>query len=473
MPIDVSVPRSPGWWLQRLSKKLVDRQPRLELLSAWQRGDAPLPKSMAGKKEAERAFRGLARTGFAELAVEATRERMTPIGLLTGATQDDDAGDQQAWDTWTNAGMDVKIADALSTMLGLGDAYLITGKRPDTDELVITAEDPRQVVTEHDPLDQRERLAGLKMFHDPVEQLDLAYLYLPGRLRVAKREARRLGKPVIRFTAKSWEWDEKRSADLPEGLEDLVPVFRLRNRNGLGEFETHLPHLERINQEIYNRMSISTAQAFKQRALKGDFPTHYPKNHPHAGREIDYDEMLVADPGAVWLLPGAADLWESGQVELQGLLSAIKDDVMHFSAVTRNPLSIFNPDSANQSATGADFAREGLTFKAEDRIMRVNDPLRDVVATCFRLLGDEERADRSKVSILWAPVARLSITERADAAAKAGDDLPIEAKLLEVWQFPAEKARRYAKQIRDEREQDPLVRAARELGPVADVPAAS
>ena len=56
MPIDATVPQSPGWWLFRLATKLLQRRERIERLAAYYRGDPPLPTGADNAKEAYEAF---------------------------------------------------------------------------------------------------------------------------------------------------------------------------------------------------------------------------------------------------------------------------------------------------------------------------------------------------------------------------------------------------------------------------------
>lgn len=440
MTIDVKEPRSDGWWMLRLARKLERRQARLARLHAYYVGDPPLPTGAENAREAYKAFQRKARLNVAELSVEAVRDRMTPIGLQT-AVNGDETGDAEAWRLWRATGMGVKVADVLENMLALGDGYMIAGL-DEKDGLVVTAEDPRQVVTEHDPRDQRRTLAGLKMFHDDVEDMDFAYLYVPGGVRVARQPRKAQASRGPRFSPASWEWDDDLSGDFPSGLDDVMTVVRFRNKRGIAEFETHMDVCDRINHMLLQRMVIAVMQAFRQRAVKGDLPTVYPAGHPRAGEEIDYEGLFVADPGALWLIPGAADIWESAQADISPLLAAVRDDILHFAAVTRTPAAMLNPDLANQTAEGATFAREGLVFKVEDRIERASEALIDVASLMFRLTGDTERARRDRINVLWAPAERRSLAEKADAASKAAADLPLRARLITIWQLtPAEADR--------------------------------
>lgn len=86
--------------------------------------------------------------------------------------------------------------------------------------------------------------------------------------------------------------------------------------------------------------------------------------------------------------------------------------------------------------------------------MRAKDGLIDVLALAFRLTGQEERANRDQLGILWAPVERRSLTERADAASKAGNDMDVETRLIEIWQFSPQQAKRVAKALKEEKAED-------------------
>lgn len=442
MTIDVDVALSPGWWMLRLARKLEQKHSQLELLDSHYRGDPPLPEGAAGAKSAYQAFQKKARLNLAELSADAVLDRMIPTGFQTGASNDEN-GDEMARKIWVTNGLEVESAEVHRNMLVLRDGYVIVGgPDPDTGIPVITAEDPRQVVTFHDPAQQRKIRAALKLFHDPEQGRDFAYLFLPGRVFVASNPASRTTKhQKVNFSA-GWNWDDNFGGEtghpLPTGNESQMPVVRFRNKSGLGEFETHIHILDRINHMILQRMVIATFQAFRQRAIQVD-PKDMPDKDPETGELIDYDKIFTADPGALWKLPATATMWESSQVDLGPILAAVKDDIHHFCAVTRTPLFYVTPDAANGSAMGAALMREGLIFKAEDRIRRASAGWNQVMALAFRFMNDDKRAELTSLRTLWQPAERFSLAERADAATKAGTDIPWAEKMTSIWQYPPEK----------------------------------
>lgn len=416
MSINVDEKDSPGWWMVKLTDKLVGRQERLQKLAKYHDGDPPLPEGADAAKSAYQAFQKKARTNFAELIVGAVRERCSVRSIRTSA-DNSVKGDATAWQIWKDNGLDVEFADVLENMLALGDAYTITGYDDETQKPIITGEDPRQVVTIHNPARQSEVRGALKMFHDPEEGRDYAYLYLPGIRYVAFVDNDKADASPA-FDPETWAWDEDSGGDAGEVIPgEVVPVVRYRNRRGIGVFETHIDVLDRINHMLLQRMVIATMQAFRQRAIFVD-----DKDMPELdeeGNEIDYDAILSADPGTVWKLPLTAKLWESGQVDLQGILSGIKDDVHHLAAVTRTPVSMLSPESANQSATGATMVKEGLIFKCEDVITRATAALAQTFSYAFLFAGDEKRSDKAGIEIEWYPTERYSLAEKYDAASKA------------------------------------------------------
>jgi hypothetical protein len=454
--IDIQTPGSPGWWLNRLGQRLENNRSRLDRLHRYHEGDCDLPEGAEGCREAYRAFQAKSRSNFAGLLVEAPRERMVVTGFRTGADGDEN-GDKAARDIWAANGLRVGSTDLHTFMLAMGDAYTIVG--PPTEETsgkpLITVEDPRSMVTDHDPRHPRVVRAAVKAFSDDIRGQHVAYLYLPGRVFVARRDMNGADEALqTDFASGGWGWDSQAGGETPL---NVVPVTRFRNKGGVAEFEPHLDLIDRINHNVLQRMVTVAIQAYKQRAVKGNLPETYAD-----GSEVDYAAIFRPGPGALWRLPEGVDIWESGQTDIQGVLNASKDDIQTLAAVSRTPLHYITPDAANGSAEGASLMREGLVFKTEDRIERAKEGWARTMSLAFRIAGDTERAELLQLEPLFAPAERFSLAERADAAAKAGTDLSQRTKLTHIWQFSPEDAERE----RSERLGDALVSEALAPQPV-------
>lgn len=408
-----------------LLRDLAKSQSRYTLLERYYDGDAPLPHGAEGASRAYRRFQKKSRLNIGALAVAATRERMNISGFRTGATGDEN-GDLEARRLWKANNGDVLSADIHNMMLIFGEAYAMVGPSKTPGGFpIVTAEDPRQVETKHDELDPRVLTDAIKVWRDDETGLDFAYFYTPDRIEVFVKPSDK-----TLFSVDEWIWREDLSSDNPLGE---IPIVKFENIDEKGEFEPYLDLIDRINHMILQRLVIVTTQAFKQRAIQGDLP-----QHDADGNEIDYNGIFEPGPGALWMLPEGTNIWESGQTNIQDIISAVRADIQDFAALTRTPMHYLSPDGANQSAEGAALAREGLVFKAEDRIARVTPSWSKVMSLLFRWMGDNERATLIDLEPIWKPAERYSMAERADANSKF-QDVPFRSRMSLIGQFtPAE-----------------------------------
>lgn len=455
MAIDVEAPFTAGWWLNRCAQKLAKRQPELKLLTDYYEGKPPLPEPAPNARAAYETFVRKSRLNLAEFSTRAVMNRMQPLGFDMGEAADN-AGNAKLAKVFTKNGLIVEANEVHRNMLVRRDGYAIVGLNNDTGVPIITAEDPRQLVTFHDPAQQRRVRAGAKFFHDPELEADFGMLYLPGRVMRAYRPARYGNNPPnVSFSPAGWEWDATyggvEGIPLGAGLEDLVPIVRFRNEEGKADFEPHLDAIDRLNYMILQRLTIATFQAFKQRGIK--VPDEDMPEKDEAGNVIDYNDVFAADPGALWKLPASAEMWESGAVDLGPILEACRADVRDYCMLTGTPLYYAFPDAAGGSAEGAQTMRETAVYKAEDRIRRAGAGWAQVEAIALRLMGDTKRADKDSLRMVWQPAERYSLAERADAASKAGEDLPWSMRMRKIWQLTPQEIEE-ARLERDAEKQD-------------------
>jgi len=395
-------------------------------------------------------FQEKSRTNLAKVITNAMSHRIKFTGVRTADDQDE-TGDADAWRMVRRTKLQVVMADAIQTAFDLSESYVIVGFDPKAKLPVVTEESPFECVTINDPM-TGEELAGLKVIHDEVNDEDLAYLYRPGRVRVAFRPNRSKNHS-IRIYPQNWDWkDEGKS--IPQ-IGNRLPIVKISNKDGLGEFEPHLNTIDRIIHEILQRLVIATFQAFRQRAAIG-LPSVYPKGHPKAGEEINYEEIFTSDPGAFWQLPEGADMWESSQADLTPILNAVKNDILELAAASETPMSMFTPDAVNQSAEGASLAREGLVFKCRDRIKRIDPKVTQILELCFLWMGETEKADLDLLEVIWEDPDMPSMAERYDALVKSKGSVPWRTQMREILNFAPSAIDR----MESERAADQLLAAA-------------
>lgn len=402
-------------WFKYLSDDLLGRGPRFAKLQQWADGDAPASAGVLRAGAKFQDFWERSHRNFADLIVSAVSDRIRIAGFRTGADADEN-GDLEARRIMRENNLLVRFADLHRWFLTFGEGYSIVGRGADG-RAVITTHSPRELVTYGaDPLNPD---AALRTWTDPRARVAKAALWLPGELNVATRRFENGA------ATGEWSWSDPQ----PTGV-DGVPVTGYVNRGGVGEFEKHIPLLASIEHMVLQRLIIATTQAFKQRAVKGDLPSH-----DEEGNEIDYNGLFESGPDALWTLPEGVDIWESGQTDLSGILNGTKSDIEHLAAVTQTPMFYLMPEGANQSATGAQVAREGASAKAKDRIDRLSSGHSRTMSLAFQVNGDQQRADLLDLEPMWAPVDQYSLSEKADAASKA-TDIPFRYKMTEIWQFP-------------------------------------
>ena len=443
-------PPTPDWLMVYALKQISLEDRRYGKLQKYVEGDPPkadTPNSVKDEWEEFEQFRQKARTNYAELVVGACLDRTILTGFRTAAAGDED-GDLEAEKLWDTNDMDVRSDRVHSSVFTYGRGFLLA------DPITKRAKDfkPWQAFVLHDAVG--DPVVGLNVEHNVLEARDYAYLWLRERddngvgtgkvqCHIAVRDRRARASeggvyatevPRGSYMSRNWTWWKTVDTDL-----ETIPLVDFENRECVGEFERHTDVLDRINHMLLQRVVIATMQAFRQRALKGNFPKYDEK-----GNLVDYDKLFPSSPGALWLIPAEADMWESQQAQIQDILSSVKDDVRDLAATSRTPMTYFSPDAANGSAEGASLQREGYTSKIDDRKARLAGRWRRFMSLMFQITGDTERADISKIEILWTPTEVLSLAERYSSASQAGlgqTPLPLKTIMREVLHFTPKQMR--------------------------------
>lgn len=461
------IPQSPAWWFKVLATELQDRRhgrqgskrwsrttlkptrvrPPLDVLHDHFRGDPPLRGVAESWQDAFREVTRLGRLNMAELVVTARTDRMGIAGFRTAAANDE-LGDDLAAELMAETDLVVKAGDIHDGMQALGDAYgMVTAPGKGEKFPIITDEDARECITAHDPA-TGVTLAALKLYRDEWDAADFGQLFIrqaDGTVehRTAYRARPNTAITTTRFRLdKSWEWKLDEAGNAVATLKRM-PIIRFRNRRGVGVFEWHLDTLDRINDQILDKLVISKVQAFRQMAVKGLPDTEQRLvDGKMTEVELDYSDAFIAEPGSLWQVPEGVEFWESAITDIRPLLESIKDDLEHLAAGTKTPLHIITPDAAQGSAEGADLMRESNTYAVSRDRAQASVGWRELISTAFALMdGDEyqDRAQKAKISTVWEPLRSYSLSEKSNAASQASTTLPLDAIARDIWQYPPEE----------------------------------
>lgn len=435
------MPGTPFWWLDRLTRRILSRQQRYDMLENYFLGDHPLPSIDQRSVHAFRSMQEMSRTNYSELVTMAPVERMQIIGFRFGATDSADEGASRFWQANEMDGQSVLLHLLCAVF---GDAYVLVAPQDPIEDMgvpAVTVEDPRYCAVEMDPSRPGRVLAALKIWEDKILDRVLAVLYLPDNIYyfvgpgladiididVVSLTGRLLSNPASAF----------RPAAMVANTVGVVPMVRFQWRPTLGdssygEAESVLDIQDRINSEICNRLVISRAQAYKQRLITG---IKLPDTK--AGKKPPFD------PGAdmLWAVQDAnAKIFEFKEADISQLLAAVRDDVGDMAAVTKTPPHYLLGEVVNVSGDALKAAETGLVSKVRQRMRTVGPSWEKVIRLCYRYTGDAKSTEQV-ANVLWADPESKSRAELADAMSKeTGSGVPLQLAMARAGFTPEECA---------------------------------
>lgn len=464
---DSSEASVPDRTIMQLFKEIQDRHDYIVESKAFLE-NAPLGNEF--EVEDEKGFNGLeqlrdmSRNNYAKLIVSATTDRLGILGFRTAVAQDE-TGDEEALLAFERDDMGVKSVEAMGLSCGYRSSYLVVDPLAKRQSVV----PPTNGAVIHDRFG--EPVAALTVIRDRALERDIAHLYLRGvnsdtgeaegktQMFIATREihpAWTRGRPGAGVTitgydtevplsrgtlAHDWTWWKQHNLKI-----DRIPVTALPNKDRKSEFEDYTDIINRINHMIFQRVIIATMQAFRQRAVKGNFP----RKDPVTGAEIDYEAMFTSGPAQMWTLPEGSDIWESTPPSYQELLEAVKEDRKDLASQTYTPMSYFS-DAATNSAEGAALQRENHTSKIQDRRGRFSPRWSRHLSIYFEVIEDSERSQVADLEVIWPPAAIESMTNKvASFASLKSNGVALSTALREAMGMTPKEINRAVNEIIEE-----------------------
>lgn len=423
-------PNTPEGWLPILAARLDQLRPTIFTLRCYVDGNAPLPEMGKNTRATWQAFQKKARTNFGGIACQSHANRIRATGVRVG----DDAKSESSLAARRIARdnrFTMVIADAVWDMLSARTGYLVAGVGDDGRAL-ITSEKPEQFYAEPDPIRPWRARAALKVWRDTVDSIDYALVTIPGVRQRFKRRSFVMTSstdPIVRMTnAGGWEPDGE-----PEVF-DGMPVWILSRRDGKALIEGSTDTIDRINAGKLQRLVITAMLAFKQRGLKRDKDAPAMPEFDGDGNVIDYSKVFEAAPGALWDMPEGIDIWESSTVDIRPLLDGEKADARDFAAEKGTPISMLQPDAANQSAGGAAATTAQQVDACQTDIDRIK--LAAAAAMLTALLVEGVDFGDQTVEVDFEYPGWVTLAEKMDAYMKAiaaGMSVPSAQKIYLGW----------------------------------------
>lgn len=434
--------------LTKLADKLAARVPRLcELKTIYDGAELipgqHVPFSLKNSKATEVYKRNMriANTNIARPMVDSVtvRQRPSSFRLINDRTQNSTEADRM----WRQCHMNIKSRDLFHIRNLYGESFALVGNGRGDDyitvlspwQTIMDADEDSTLVYAYDEKHRKDTLTLYRLERDdngtpanvysktasqpsnkrslPAEGDDQA-IY-----DIANGDDTKTYKFQPGFT-----WD---NTDKPDNWDYAVsngalPIQRFSTPDGKGLFEPHLSSIYRIDQETFDRVTITMMQAFVQRAIKGMKRTTYDETDPavivgmkKSGDPIDFSEIFQQGPASIWLMPDGADVWESKQTDIQGLNTTIGTDIKQLTDVAMTPLGV-NSNDIGGSANGADLKRESVIFKAEDLNERADDKLVTVMKMALSL-GQVDVTGKD-FETMWKPITAIQFSNPAQDASQ-------------------------------------------------------
>lgn len=440
------MPGGPLWWLERLERRLWEKQLRTSVYWDYYHGNHRLRFASAKFRE---TFGGL----FAEFADNACRKVVDVVNSrlrVTGFNVDPSVveGDADAWTWWQASRMDERSKVAHRAALVGEEAAAGVWWGPDG-QPQITVMDPYEVVVQLAD-DGVSRAAALRQWVTP-HGVVCSVVYLPDRvwkfrgqstpswqqqhdlfLRAYDRPGGGAGRPgvgglilpasYLRSSA-GWVADvtagEQWPLPNPLGVVPVVPVVNRARVNGDGESDLRdiIPVQDALNKTILDSMVNSEFTAFAQRWYVGTVPKDAAGNptqpFPTGPGILAFSEDPAAKFGQFQESTGThlKDLTET----LIGHLAFLSDVPGHYFAGLRG--------TQFPSGDALRAAEAGLTSKARDKSASFGEAWLEVIRLCYRVRGrtkDLKKAAAATAECLWMDPEEFTRSEAShlDALAK-------------------------------------------------------
>lgn len=443
MPPDVG---SPLWWVVRLDKRLAERRPALETLSAYYEGEHPLPLAHERVRAQFQRMLARARANWTGLVVDAVAERLH----VEGFRLDSEQADTDAWAIWQRNELDAESEMVHIEALVCGETYVTVWADPkDAETPLLTPEHPTQMIHEYDPERPRELAAALKVWEDDWTGQRMATLYLPEGIH--KFKASRGG----------GEW-RVRGEVMANPLQTVpVAVFRNRPRlltGGRSEIDDVLDVQDRLNKTLLDRMLASEYSSYRQRYVIGMEIKYDENNQPVAPFQAAVDRLWQAEDPDV-------KFGEFAATDLGPYIAAVEADVTTMAAITRTPPHYLLGGMVNISGEALKAAESGLASKARARTRQFGEGWERMMRLAFAVLDDP----RSKVAdseVIWRDVETRTEGELVDALTKMATLGVPKAALWERWGATPQEISRW----QDMAFEEALNEAAVNVGELAEEP---
>jgi len=440
-------PGSADWWLFQGILAIEGKQRDHAVRLAYVDGDHPLPNGDPRYVKALRDFQEKAKTNYIELATYAILPRLELKGFRFGRPGGDADGDGEekpaeatppanatatqtaapkpkpgrkgladvdARKSWMANDMDFQMERFLKDAATFGESYLLVSPpEEDSDEPVLTVEDPRVCHVFADPIRPTRSLASVRLWRDIYLGRTIAVVDTGDSIHIYYGPANsETVSASVALVNGGFQSVEVLDNELGE-----VSLVRCQWRpDGKSEAEGIFSIQDRINLTILDRLVITKSQAYRQRWMTGGQIAQTGKKG-----KSGVDQKPPFDPGAdtLWHVPAPdAKFGDFDQVDINQILSAVRDDVIDAATIQQMPAHYLMGRLANISGDTLTQAESGFVMRIKARMRSVGWTLEKAMRLVFKLKGQEAKAKELDAEVIWGDPEVRSLAEKSDAVMK-------------------------------------------------------
>lgn len=442
-----------GWWLDRLSRRLIARNADMMLLTRYYAGEHRIAFQSARVKALLGPIFETNRVNYCSLVVDKLVERMEVIGFRSGTA---DAADDRLWSIWQDNALDLGFSQGLREGSVKGEFSLAIWPNLVSGKPQIRVQDPLNVVVATDPEDRRIRRAALKRWFDVDMGVWYATLYMPDT--IWKFQAKTApGDPFIQqwWEQEYWQqqspwmtWvprqlpgDEPWQFDNPLGVVPVVPFPNKPDLQGVGvsELRDILPIQDAINKINLDLLLASDFAAFPQKWATNVDLVRDDRGEVTVPWKVGVDRILTAGPPE---LPTGPET-KFGQFEaalLSNYIDALEEKQKELAVVSRMSIRTVLGDGAVVPSGEAVRAEDaGLVHKVKDRWRDNAEPLEISMRLAAQIAGLEDVAEETRLETLWRDPEIRTESEHLNALTMmAGLGVPKKAIWAKIPATPTE-----------------------------------
>lgn len=423
--IEGTVPLSPGWWLHRLHKELVERRPVISTAVNYYDGIHNLEYASKKFKETFGNLFAPFADNWCGIVADAVEERLNVTGFRVDAT--DEEGDKEAWDLWQRSQMDAQSQMAHQASIVTGVAYAVPWFSDVDGTPEMTVESPMNTIVACHPKIRRRRQAGLRVWRDDTGY-EHAELFLPESVYQLRSLTPHQSDDLLVSDTIQWTVDpDAKNVDVSGAMVNplgLVPVVELLNNPRLvtarsvgwgahSEIRNVIPLQNAANKLFADLLAVSEENTLPARYAEGYEPDVDPVT------KQPRPPAFAKGPGTFWWLEDEqAKFGQFQPSSLDGVIAAIDMTIQHIASISRTPPHYLNSSADRLSGESIKAAETGLVSKVKRKWRPLGEAWEETVRILGVIAGDPRLADAERMETIWSDPESHTESEHVDAVSK-------------------------------------------------------